>query len=330
MGENSFYFTNYIKFDFKVEFLRRLSLVNIGLYDGTRGHILLVVPLATFADNIYVDVVTGHLWVTGHPDAQLLMNHATWPHTALAPSQVLRLTLSEDSKVTDIAEVYYNDGRQISAASVAVHYRRYMLVAFFGVAAAFFALTGVATFFTFAAAGFFAFTAVFGLFDFAGVLGFFAAILCDFTFFATFFVCFTFLATFFTRLLAPFGFFANTFFSAALSHRHKVPDALRLLQSTVFLTPAYSAIFRYWLTTHSSSPMLKFFTIYFRIACRDEPKHSLRLPTAAAIISVLFGWDTGFFHFFGLEDAAFFGVATGADMTTTVVTTTMTTPTTKL
>ena len=43
-------------------------------------------------------------------------------------AQVLRLTLSGDSKVTDIAEVYYNDGRQISAATVAVHYRRYMLV----------------------------------------------------------------------------------------------------------------------------------------------------------------------------------------------------------
>ncbi|KAI0241874.1 Serum paraoxonase/arylesterase 1 [Lamellibrachia satsuma] len=40
-GEDSFYFTNYMKFDFKVEFLRRLSLGNVGFYDGTRGHILL-------------------------------------------------------------------------------------------------------------------------------------------------------------------------------------------------------------------------------------------------------------------------------------------------
>ena len=40
-GEDSFYFTNYFKFDFKVEFLRRLSLGNVGFYDGTRGHILL-------------------------------------------------------------------------------------------------------------------------------------------------------------------------------------------------------------------------------------------------------------------------------------------------
>ncbi|KAI0222555.1 Serum paraoxonase/arylesterase 1 [Lamellibrachia satsuma] len=40
-GEDSFYFTNYIKFDFKVELLRRLSLGNVCFYDGTRGHILL-------------------------------------------------------------------------------------------------------------------------------------------------------------------------------------------------------------------------------------------------------------------------------------------------
>ncbi|KAI0229005.1 Serum paraoxonase/arylesterase 1 [Lamellibrachia satsuma] len=170
-GEDSFYFTNFFMFDFEVEFLRRLSLGNVGFYDGTRGHILLtgrsipngintspdgkyvylaeaggkrisvyiresdntltltqVVPLRTFVDNIDVDVVSGHLWVAGFPDDQLLVSHMPWPHTVFAPSQVLRLTLSEDSKVTDISEVYYNDGRQISASSVAVHYRRYMLV----------------------------------------------------------------------------------------------------------------------------------------------------------------------------------------------------------
>ena len=40
-GEDSFYFTNYIKFDVKVELLRGLSLGSVGFYDGTRGHILL-------------------------------------------------------------------------------------------------------------------------------------------------------------------------------------------------------------------------------------------------------------------------------------------------
>ena len=40
-GEDSFYFTNYYKFDFKVELIRRLSLGNVGFYDGNRGHIVL-------------------------------------------------------------------------------------------------------------------------------------------------------------------------------------------------------------------------------------------------------------------------------------------------
>ena len=31
-----------MKLDFKVEFSRRLNLGNVGFYDGTRGHILLV------------------------------------------------------------------------------------------------------------------------------------------------------------------------------------------------------------------------------------------------------------------------------------------------
>ncbi|KAI0228702.1 hypothetical protein LSAT2_020838 [Lamellibrachia satsuma] len=40
-GEDSFYFTNYYKCDFIVEFFRGLSVGNVGLYDGRRGHILL-------------------------------------------------------------------------------------------------------------------------------------------------------------------------------------------------------------------------------------------------------------------------------------------------
>ncbi|KAI0242839.1 hypothetical protein LSAT2_010896 [Lamellibrachia satsuma] len=40
-GEDCFYFTNYYKCDFIVEFFRGLSVGNVGLYDGRRGHILL-------------------------------------------------------------------------------------------------------------------------------------------------------------------------------------------------------------------------------------------------------------------------------------------------
>ncbi|KAI0238287.1 hypothetical protein LSAT2_011054 [Lamellibrachia satsuma] len=87
-----------------------------------------VVQLEAAVGNINVDVVSGHLWVAVFQDIQSLLKHMQPPHTALSPSQVLRLTVSEDSKVTDIAEVYCNDGRHINAASIAVHYGRFMLV----------------------------------------------------------------------------------------------------------------------------------------------------------------------------------------------------------
>ncbi|KAI0240307.1 hypothetical protein LSAT2_009003 [Lamellibrachia satsuma] len=86
-----------------------------------------LVPLGMPVGNIYVDLVSGHLWVTRFPDDQASLKHSVPPHTAIAPSEVLRLTLSENSQVTDIVQVYYNDGRQISMASSVVHYRRYML-----------------------------------------------------------------------------------------------------------------------------------------------------------------------------------------------------------
>ena len=41
-GEDSFYFTNYYKFNHDEELLRRLSLGSVGFYDGTRGRIVLV------------------------------------------------------------------------------------------------------------------------------------------------------------------------------------------------------------------------------------------------------------------------------------------------
>ncbi|KAI0243095.1 hypothetical protein LSAT2_008615 [Lamellibrachia satsuma] len=146
-GEDSFYFTNYYKSEFRVEFLRRLSFGNVVFYDGSRGHIVLagcntptgintspdgkyvylsetgrkrisvyirecdntltltqVVPLGTFSANINVDVVTGHLWVAAYPDPLKALNYLWPPHIGSPPSQVLRLTLSEDSKVTDVVE----------------------------------------------------------------------------------------------------------------------------------------------------------------------------------------------------------------------------------
>ena len=50
--------------------------------------VIQVVPLGTFIDNIDVDVVTGHLWVAGYPDALKVLKYMMRPHTTRAPSQV--------------------------------------------------------------------------------------------------------------------------------------------------------------------------------------------------------------------------------------------------
>ena len=134
--------------------------------------------------------------------------------------------------------------------------------------AGFFAFAGDFVFFT---TDFFA-AAFFGLF-----VAFFTAYLGDFAFFAT----------------AAFGFFATAFFGAAFafSPRRKLPEAPVPFACfrEPFFTPDLSAIFRCVLTTVSFLPTLYLATMYFRIACRDEPPRSFKLPTAAAIISVYFG-----------------------------------------
>ena len=47
-----------------------------------------MVLLGTFVDNVDVDVATGHLWVAGHTDGNMVLNYLTPPHTARSPSQV--------------------------------------------------------------------------------------------------------------------------------------------------------------------------------------------------------------------------------------------------
>ncbi|KAK2181928.1 hypothetical protein NP493_376g03003 [Ridgeia piscesae] len=87
------------------------------------------VPVCSLVDNIDVDMETGDVWVTGHGDMHKLMKYVRPPHTSMSPSQVFRLTTCDGgSRVTDVEEVYYNDGRQFSGSSVAVRYRRLMLV----------------------------------------------------------------------------------------------------------------------------------------------------------------------------------------------------------
>src|SRR6266516_363008 len=72
--------------------------------------------------------------------------------------------------------------------------------------------------------------------------------------------------------LAAFGFFF------ASSPRRKLPVAPEPFDclSVAFFTPERRAIFRCVLTMFSSLPTLKFFMIYFRTACLEEPPRSFK------------------------------------------------------
>ncbi len=112
---------------------------------------------------------------------------------------------------------------------------------------------------------------------------------------------------------AAFGFLVVFLGLAAafFSPRRKLPEAPVpfVCFREPFFTPARSAIFRWELTDFSSLPTLKFFTMYLRIAAREEPPLFFNEPTAWATISEYFGWAAGFL---GLAAAFFFGVAVSA------------------
>ncbi|WKX92184.1 hypothetical protein Q1695_010313 [Nippostrongylus brasiliensis] len=87
------------------------------------------VPLLTSADNFYVDK-TGALWTGAHPvmkDARAHLKDFDDP-VPIAPSQVLRIAFSKDYKSWEITEPFVDDGRLISASSIAVPYKNQLLI----------------------------------------------------------------------------------------------------------------------------------------------------------------------------------------------------------
>ncbi|MFT6734716.1 MAG: arylesterase/paraoxonase [Polaribacter sp.] len=73
--------------------------------------------LNTGGDNISVDE-NGDLWIGAHPKLLDFVGHAE-NSDKLSPSQVLKLTHSEDNRF-EVEEIYLNYGEQISASSVAL------------------------------------------------------------------------------------------------------------------------------------------------------------------------------------------------------------------
>jgi len=81
--------------------------------------------LGTGADNIELDEA-GNLWVACHPKLLTFLKHAS-DTSRLAPSQVFKILRNEQGDFS-CAEVYLNEGEQISASSVAAVTGNVMLI----------------------------------------------------------------------------------------------------------------------------------------------------------------------------------------------------------
>ncbi len=75
------------------------------------------IDLETGVDNIDVDT-QGNIWIGCHPQLLKFVGHSKDPEK-LSPSQVLKISPSENYKVE---EIYLNDGAEISGSSVGVQY----------------------------------------------------------------------------------------------------------------------------------------------------------------------------------------------------------------
>ncbi|KAK6731938.1 hypothetical protein RB195_008034 [Necator americanus] len=87
------------------------------------------VPLMTIADNLYMDKY-GAVWTGAHPIMKELFGHVSNCEdlSKYAPSQVLRIKFSEDFKTWEITEPFMDDGRLISASSIAVPFKNQLLI----------------------------------------------------------------------------------------------------------------------------------------------------------------------------------------------------------
>ncbi|ETN76519.1 hypothetical protein NECAME_03451 [Necator americanus] len=115
--------------------LEILSLIPSGsvVYHDGKDYLSLFkivdVPLMTIADNLYMDKY-GAVWTGAHPIMKELFGHLSNCEdlNKYAPSQVLRIKFSEDFKTWEITEPFMDDGRLISASSIAVPFKNQLLI----------------------------------------------------------------------------------------------------------------------------------------------------------------------------------------------------------
>lgn len=89
----------------------------------------------TFVDNLDIDAETGDLWVGSHPSFSKMMRYIHDMKGYASPSQVFRLRFpasSTGSKEPEVTEVYANDGTQQEGSTVAVKYKKGLLIGSIG------------------------------------------------------------------------------------------------------------------------------------------------------------------------------------------------------
>ena len=92
-----------------------------------------VIKVGSLIDNINIDPVTGNQWLAAFPQALHIVEY-TKNISHLCPSQILTLQLGEPSASGiaypdyELREVYVNDGKEVSAATVATVYKDRLLI----------------------------------------------------------------------------------------------------------------------------------------------------------------------------------------------------------
>ncbi|KAK3595227.1 hypothetical protein CHS0354_021542 [Potamilus streckersoni] len=90
------------------------------------------VPVDCGVDNIEVDPSSEDLWVGGHPSpGKAIEYNANAGKNRTAPSQVFRMKTSK-GLITDVIEIYRNNGTEISASTVATYFKRRILIGSIG------------------------------------------------------------------------------------------------------------------------------------------------------------------------------------------------------
>ncbi|EPB67778.1 hypothetical protein ANCCEY_13135 [Ancylostoma ceylanicum] len=115
-----------------IEYMSLIPSGSVVYYDGKNYRSLsrvIDVPLLTAADNFYVDN-DGAIWIGAHPVLHEALRHLTDCDdlSKYSPSQVIRIKFSKDFKSWEFTEPFMDDGRLISAASVAVRLKNQLLI----------------------------------------------------------------------------------------------------------------------------------------------------------------------------------------------------------